>query len=228
MNNLFGCLTKKDKMLWIASLTVVTASNTASGDPDPLTLIAALIGVTSLIFAAKGNPWSQIMIIVFSILYGIISWRFRYWGEVVTYMGMTLPMAVWSAYTWFRNPSKGSGNVVAVRSRLTERHMELLTLFTVTVTTLFYFILRILDTPNLLFSTLSVSTSFAAASLTMLRSPYYAVWYGLNDLVLIVLWVLASAEDISYIPVAVNFVIFFINDIYGFVNWRRRERALKE
>ena len=35
--------------------------------------------------------------IVFSILYGVISFRFRYWGEVLTYLGMTLPVSVWSA-----------------------------------------------------------------------------------------------------------------------------------
>ena len=69
------------------------------------------------------------------------------------------------------------------------------------VTTLvFYFILSAFDTPNLLFSTLSVTTSFMAAYLTFLRSPYYGVGYGLNDIVLIILWILASIEDISYLP----------------------------
>ena len=80
-------------------------SNILPGHLDILTLAAALIGVTSLIFAAKGNVWAQILMIVFSILYGIISYRFRYWGEMVTYLGMTLPMAVWSMITWIRNPS---------------------------------------------------------------------------------------------------------------------------
>ena len=61
-----------------------------------LTLAASLIGVTSLIFAAKGNPLSQALMIIFSILYGIISYTFNYYGEMITYLGMTGPMAAFA------------------------------------------------------------------------------------------------------------------------------------
>ena len=98
-----------------------------------------------------------------------------------------------------------------------------LTVSTVLVTVVFYYILMILDTPNIVFSTISIVTSFLAAALTMLRSSYYAVGYAANDVVLIVLWVLASFENPAYIPVVVNFVIFFVNDMYGFVSWKKRE-----
>ena len=88
---------------------------------------------------------------------------------------------------------------------------------------MFYDILYVLKTPNIVFSTISITTSFLAASLTMLRSSYYALGYASNDIVLIVLWALASMENPTYIPVVVNFVIFFFNDMYGFVSWRKRE-----
>lgn len=73
--------TRKDWILWVSSLIVVLISNLLSPEFNAVILIAALIGVTSLIFAAKGNVWSQILIIIFSVLYGIISFQFRYWGE---------------------------------------------------------------------------------------------------------------------------------------------------
>ena len=87
-------LTKREWLIWLSSLAIVLVSNLLTADLDILTLAAALIGVTSLIFAAKGNVWAQILMVVFSILYGIISFRFRYWGEMITYLGMTMPMAV--------------------------------------------------------------------------------------------------------------------------------------
>ena len=37
------------------------------------------------------------------------------------------------------------------------------------------------------------------------------------------LWTLAAMENPAYIPVIVNFVIFFFNDMFGFISWRRRE-----
>ena len=92
------------------------------------------------------------------------------------------------------------------------------------VTGAFYFLLRGLQTPNLLFSTISVTTSFLAASLTMLRSPYYALGYAANDLVLIVLWSLAAMQNPVYVPVIVNFLMFFLNDLYGLFSWKKREK----
>ena len=221
MHNPIQDLTKKEWLLWLGSLLIVILSNLVSGSVDVLTLVAVCVGITSLIFAAKGNVWAQILMIVFSILYGIISWRFRYWGEMITYLGMTMPMAVWSTITWLRNPSK-NGNEVEIQ-KLNRKHITGLSVFSVAVTAAFCCILHMLDTPNIVFSTISVTTSFLAASLTMLRSSYYALGYAMNDIVLIVLWVLASLKNPAYIPVAVNFAIFFLNDLYGFVSWKKRE-----
>ena len=122
---------------------------------------------------------------VFSILYAIISWKFRYWGEMITYLGMTLPMAIWSTITWLKNSSENRKEV-AIQA-LTIRHIVALLLFGSVVTALFYFILQLLDTPNIVLSTLSITTSFFAAALTILRSSYYALGYAANDFVLIAL-----------------------------------------
>lgn len=224
MQNPWKELSVKEWWLWSISMLIVTVSNLVGGSFDVLTLAATWVGITSLIFAAKGNVWAQFLMVAFSILYGIISFRFRYWGEMITYLGMTLPMAVWSAVTWLRNPSAGSKSEVAIR-KLEKKHFLYLLVLSIVVTGAFYFILRWLETPNIVFSTLSVTTSFLAASLTMLRSSYYALGYAANDLVLIVLWGLAAAKDPVYIPVIINFMIFFMNDMYGFISWKKRERT---
>ena len=224
MQNPWKELSVKEWWLWSISMLIVTVSNLVGGSFDVLTLAATWVGITSLIFAAKGNVWAQFLMVAFSILYGIISFRFRYWGEMITYLGMTLPMAVWSAVTWLWNPSAGSKSEVAIR-KLEKKHFLFLLVLSIVVTGAFYFILRWLETPNIVFSTLSVTTSFLAASLTMLRSSYYALGYAANDLVLIVLWGLAAAKDPVYIPVIINFMIFFMNDMYGFISWKKREHT---
>lgn len=221
MSNPIKNLTKKEWGLWIGSLLIVIVSNLMTGDIDYLTLAAACVGITSLIFAAKGNVWAQILMIVFSVLYGIISWRFRYWGEMITYLGMTMPMAIWSTITWIKNPA-ANGKEVAIQ-KLNMKHIVGLVFFGILTTVIFYAILRALNTPNIVFSTISITTSFLAASLTMLRTSYYALGYASNDIVLIILWLLASMENPMYLPVVVNFLIFFFNDLYGFISWRKRE-----
>ena len=88
----------------------------------------------------------------------------------------------------------------------------------------FYFILDHFGTANMLPSTLSVTTSFIAVYLTFRRSPYFALAYAANDVVLIVMWTMAAVEDISYLSVIICFVMFLVNDLYSFVSWKRMEK----
>ena len=213
-----------EKVLWTASVCLIVCAYIAFGSRSPLNLVASLIGVTSLLFAAKGNPVGMALMIAFSALYGYISFTFRYYGEMITYLGMTLPMSLWSLIAWLRNPYRGNRAQVRVNAKLKRLDWVLLVGLTAAVTAAFYFILRALDTAYLPISTLSVATSFSAVFLTARRSPYYAVAYACNDIVLIVLWVLASQADRSYIGVAICFLAFLLGDIYGFINWKRMER----
>ena len=95
---------------------------------------------------------------------------------------------------------------------------------TAVVTLIFYFVLKKFNTKNIIPSTVSVATSFIAVYLTFRRGPFYAVGYAANDIVLIVLWILATLKNLSYLFVVVCFVAFLVNDIYGFINWRKLEK----
>lgn len=212
-----------EKLLWSGSAVLIAVSFFAFDRVRYETLIASLIGITSLILCAKGNPWGQVLMVAFSLLYGVISFACRYYGEMITYLGMTMPMAILSLVAWLRHPYRGNRSEVEVNA-LRGREAVWVALATVAVTAVFYGILKACHTARLLPSTLSVATSFLAVSLTFLRSPYFALAYALNDLVLILLWSLASQSESRYLSVVVCFVAFFVNDLYGFVSWRRMQR----
>ena len=191
-----------------------------------MTSSASIIGATSLILNAKGNPIGQFLMIIFSILYGIISLSFAYYGEMITYLGMTAPMALFALISWLRNPFNGRKSEVAVNS-LKGAEIVIMMFLTTLVTIVFYFILNAFNTSNIIPSTLSVTTSFIAVYLTFRRSPYFALAYAANDIVLIILWILASATDTSYLSVVICFLMFLINDFYGFYNWQKIKKRQK-
>lgn len=209
--------------LWAGSELMIILSFFMFDRGDYLKLMASFIGISALIFVAKGNPIGQLLTIIFSLLYGIISFSFSYYGEMFTYLGMTMPMAILSLVSWLKNPYKGNKAEVEV-NRLKRAEYLFMTILTMLVTVMFYFILGYFNTANMIPSTLSVTTSFLAVYLTFRRSPYYAIGYAANDILLIILWILASMQDISYISVVVCFAAFFINDIYGFINWKKMEK----
>lgn len=223
--NDFKSLSLFERILWVLSLIVVTASFLLSPEKDYLTLAASLIGVTALIFVAKGYVLGQVLTVVFAVFYGIISFYFKYYGEMITYLFMTAPIAIMSVISWIRHPYKRTREVEV--SRLGVKKTLIMWVSAVLVTVAFYFILSALGNANVIFSTLSVTTSYAASYMTLFRSPYYAIGYASNDIVLIILWTLATIETPSYLPMILCFVMFFANDLYGFINWQRIEKRQK-
>lgn len=223
MKKLLSYFGKGEWALFGASVILIVVSYAVFDRENPLTLIASLIGATSLIFNAKGNPIGQALTIVFSILYGIISYSCAYYGEMITYLGMTLPMAAFSLIAWLKNPYKGNRSQVTV-NKLKGREFIFMFALSAAVTAAFYFILVACNTANIIPSTISVTTSFIAVYLTFRRSALYALGYAANDIVLIVLWVMAALEDKSYISVVICFVMFLVNDIYGFISWTKMGR----
>lgn len=209
--------------LWVVSCVAIVTAFLCFDRSNVLTLIASLIGVTSLLFYAKGNPIGNVLMIGFCICYAVISYSYAYYGEMLTYLGMALPMTVVGLISWYKNPYEKGKSEVKV-NHIQPKEYAFMAGLTIAVTVAFYFILEALGTANVWISTISVATSFIPAYLTFRRSPYYALGYACNDVVLIVLWLMASLENTSYIAVTVCFIAFLVNDTYGFICWRKMSK----
>jgi nicotinamide mononucleotide transporter PnuC len=223
IKNKLTYFTKLEWGIWVGSVVLILLAFVIFDKENYMTLGASLLGVTSIMLNAKGNPLGQFLMVAFSLLYGVISYSFSYYGEMITYLGMTMPMAVLALISWLRNPFEGNKAEVKV-NRISKKEIGFMWGLTGVVTILFYYILMAFETANIVPSTISVTTSFVAVYLTFRRSPYFSLAYASNDIVLIVLWVLASMEDMTYLSVVVCFVAFLANDLYAFVSWKRMEK----
>ena len=120
-----GYFAKGELLLGCASIILIVVSFCIFDKENFLTLAASLIGVTSLIFNAKGNPFGQFLMVIFSLLYGIISFTFSYYGEMLTYLGMTMPMAIFALISWLKNPHNGNRLEVKVNTVSAKRKCDL-------------------------------------------------------------------------------------------------------
>ncbi len=210
-------------ILWGTSMLLIILSFFLFDGTNYLAFAASLIGATAILLNAKGNPIGLCLMIIFGIIYTIISFSYAYYGEVATYLGMTTPMSAFSLIMWLKNPYNGNRAEVKI-NRVGAKEILVMLLVSIPVTTGFYFILKYFGTANILPSTISVTTSFIAVYLTARRSPLFSLAYALNDIVLIILWSLAAWQNPSYISVIVCFASFLANDIYAFINWQRIEK----
>lgn len=221
IKNPFADLTKFELTLWLSSVCIILISFIVLKNGTYISLIASLIGVTALIFIAKGYVIGQLLLIVFAVLYGIVSYEQRYYGEMITYLGMSAPIALFSAISWFKHPYNGTKEVQV--NKLSLKQKISVPVLAIITTVIFYFILKKMGNASLIVSTISVTTSFVAAYLTFLRSPHYALGYAANDVVLIILWTISSIKDISSLSMLICFAVFFANDMYGFFNWKKMQ-----
>ncbi len=227
MKKIWNYFTTFEKLLWLSSVSLIIFFFIYFKNTAYLYLAASILGATSLIFLAKASPIGQVLVIIFSTIYGYISLTYQYYGEFITYCCMTLPIAVVSTISWFKHPHKEDSLEVQIDEIDKQQYLIGFAL-SVVVTIIFYFILKFLGTSNLLISTVSIFTSFYAAYITYKRSRFYALFYSVNDIVLIVLWGLACREDINYLSMVLCFVVFFVNDIYGFINWTKLMKNQKD
>ena len=106
--NPFKQLNRIEWGIWIFSVLSVMLSFVLTKDKDFISVITSFIGVTALIFVAKGMVVGQILCVIFSLFYGIISYKFAYYGEMITYLCMSTPIAIASVISWLRHPFEDS------------------------------------------------------------------------------------------------------------------------
>lgn len=223
MKNPFKTFTYKDWTIYLLSIAIILLSSLFAKEIDYFKMVATIIGATSLIFIAKGHFLGQVIMIVFATCYSILSYLNGYYGEIIISAGLTLPLAISSIFTWLKNPYKKGENVVKTY-KLTKKDVLFTILVAAAVVSAGYFVLRALGTSNLMVSTISLGTSFVASYLMFRRNSFYAVVFMLNDIVLIVLWSLASINDVTNLSVVFCFAMFFMNDLYAFISWKIREK----
>ncbi len=227
---IFKNFTVTEWVIWLFSIISVVVAGIAVGESDILAILSSAVGAASLVFIAKGDIFGQFLVIAGAILYAAVSYKLAYYGEMIISAVMVLPISVMSVITWARHRYKEEVREIEI-GYIKKPELLFILAGAAVVTFVFYFILEYFNTSRLIISTVSVATSFSAACLLVKRSPYYAFAYILNDVVLIIMWSLAAADDIAYLSMAVCFGVYFINDLYGLINWRRiraRQRIEKE
>ncbi len=189
-----------------------------------LSYIASMIGVISVLAVAKGLVSAPIICIIYSVIYSIISIMQHYYGEAIIYLGLMIPIDVASIVSWFKNRNNENSSTIKINKIHGLEYLYLL-IGSIITTVAFYFLLKALNTSELIISTISLKTSVVASYLMLRRCSYYALGFMANDIVLIVLWsMLVVNSGLQFLPSAISFCIFFINDLYGFIHWKIEEK----
>ncbi len=208
----------------ICSILVLTICFAVASSRNWFSFVVSIVGVTSVMFVAKGLTVAPVIDIIYCILYTLLSLTQHYYGEAIVYLLIMIPLNVFCIVSWFRNKSLKNKSLVKV-NKLSKKELFISFIMIVPVSALFYFLLKLQNTNQLFISTISLATGVYASYLAIRRCSYYALGFIANDIILIILWTLAVINSgIGYLPSAVSFVVFLANDIYGFAHWKMEEK----
>lgn len=208
----------------MCSVVIVTIGFVVGEDKNIYSFIVSIVGVLSVIFLAKGWIIAPIVGILYSVLYGILAITMRYYGEMIVYIGIMLPMNIMSIISWLKNRDKENESQVVVNKISTKEYVYL-AVATLILAVGLYFVLKALHTSELVISTMSLVAGIIAAYMSYRRSPYYAIAFLFTDLVRIVLWGISLFGGTAmYLPTVLCFVMFVVSDVYGLIHWRMEEK----
>lgn len=209
-------------LLTISALTI-TIIFILSKDKNIISYIVSILGITSVMMCSKGLFYAPVIDFVYYILYIIMSFQQKYYGEVFIFIFIMIPLSVSTLVVWFKNKNKDSSTVKI--NKISKREWIILFIVCLIIPLVFYYVLKILNTSQLIVSTLSIVTSVFASYLLLRRSSYYAIGYILNDIVLIILWSLTfNNGNLSNLPLVISLCVYLINDFYGLFRWKKQEK----
>lgn len=222
MKNFMKDWTLLEKCLLYGSIVLVSIVGLLFKS-DLLTTICSIVGITTALLLAKGKNLGQIFGLLIVVLYSIVSFKNGFYGEVIIYLCIMLPMYIIGIISWIKHQNKDTNTVEVNKIKL----KEWIIVFIVSVIAFvgIYYLLKLFNTKELFISSLSVIDSLFAIYLGVRRSKYSFYFYVVNDLILIALWGLpVIGGSLILLPMVFNPTINLINDIYGIYNWKKLEK----
>ena len=222
LKKLFYDWTKFEITLLVISLISVGITGIICNS-SLLTIICSIAGILCALTQAKGKVISQFIGLLIVVLYSILSFQYKFYGEVIIYVFIMFPLFISGIISWIKNLNKETNTVT--ENKLHKKEWIVLTIISIVLFVLLYYLLKYFNTSQLLVSTLSLVTSLFATYLVSRRSKYGFLFYIGNDIILFILWGGQVVKgNFALIPILVNPIINFINDSYAWKSWNKREK----
>lgn len=226
MKNLLKDWTLFEKILWFSSLFLVILVGIIFKS-NIYALMYTLVDFTAILLLAKGKWLGQILGLISCFLYIYVSWKSKYYGEILVCIFLLFPMYIGGLISWLKHHNNKTDTVEVNKIKLKE--WIAIVILVIPIFLGIYKLLEVLNTDELFISSISIITSLIPMYLSFRRSKYYFYFYLINDIVVIILWgALVLKGNLMLLPMVFNPAINLLNDSYGIYNWCKLEKIQKK
>ena len=183
---------------------------------SPLSIIAGLAGVISVVLCAQGKISFYFIGFVQTVSYLFLAWDARFYGEVAENIFYLVTM-VWGIYVWRKNMSKSEDGVQTVEAKKFTPLMWILSAAATILATIGVGYILTLVGSEQAYTDAATNVMAVFAQLLMVRRYREQwIWWIVIDLFCIKLWFVAG----NWSMVAM-YIAWTINCIYGWINWSK-------
>ena len=212
---------KLEKILLFGSITTISLVSIIFKS-DLLHTICSILIIISTLLVAKGKNLGNIVGIIATIIYSIVSYINRFYGEVIICLVLIIPFYTAGIISWAKHKNEET-NTVKI-DKISKKEWLLILIVGIITFIAIYYLLKYFNTNELLVSTISVINSLFATYLQVRRSKYCFCFYILNDFTLLILWgIPVILGNLLVLPMIFEPIVNLINDLYGFQSWNKLE-----
>lgn len=216
---------KKWELIWLGfCIAVILGISLWIGD-SVIGIICAVTGVAYVVCNGKGKLMAYFFGLINVVLYAIISYNAKYYGEVMLNVIYYLPMQFYGFFQWKKNMDTGTHEVK--KRKMTARG-RFVTALVITVATAIY---------GIVLNALGGSMPFVDAFTTMASvvalyiaiKMYIEQWmiWLLVDIVTVVLWAFAFANGTDSVATLIMWVLYIANAVVMHIKWAKEIKRQK-
>lgn len=216
---------KTFEVVWLALATIAILGLSIYWKDSAMGIAAALTGVWCVILTGKGKLSSFWFGAINTVLYAIVAWRARYWGEVMLNILYYLPTNFIGLYNWSKHMN--TETVEVEKKRLTLKG-SIMAYSGVAVGTVIYgFILKSMGGTLPFVDSLSTVVSVFAQILCIKRCMEQWVLWVIVNIVTIVMWVYAFFAGTGDLATILMWSIYLVNALIMLTKWVQETKKQK-
>ena len=214
---------KKWEVIWLLLATAVILGLSIYWKDSMTGIWAALTGIWCVILTGKGKLSSFWVGTVNTILYAVVAWQARYWGEVMLNLIYYVPMNFVGLYMWSKNMNKQTEEVV--KERMSFKGSVLAYTCVIAGTLVYGVILNLMNGTLPFIDSMSTVFSIFAQFLCVKRYMEQWVLWIVVDIVTVIMWVYAFINGTGDMATVLMWSIYLINAIIMFIKWKKDTKS---
>lgn len=211
------------ELLWLAANCAIILGLSIYWRDTVVGTLAALTGIAYVVCNGKGKLMTYFFGVANAVLYSVVSYQAKFYGEVMLNVIYYLPMQVYGFYIWSKNMDSETYEVKK-RKLIAKGRIQLV--FAIAVITIGYgFLLRYLGgTLPFIDSLSTVASVFAVVMSIRMYMEQWTLWFVVN-VVSTVMWAISFAQGGESVSTLAMWALYIANSVVMHIKWSREVKT---